>query len=345
VAGVPRVGWQDDPGALSNADPALVAEDQAVRRRIQDVESERMVIAVADDPQVALASNDRVAVRLRQAIADGHLAGLRSAHDFLWSEALQRENLAGLRAVPALAERIDRAFSAAGFRPGAFQGFSDELAASAAAPLVPADLAGSPLERALGASLVRLGGRWAAITQLREVRSPEGVRAALAGLDDVRYVDQQQLLRDAYAGYRRTTLRLVALGAAAVLLVLLLRYRRPATALLAFVPSALVALTTLGVLGLLGVGVNVVVAISLVIVMGMGVDYGVFAVDAARAPERVGATLLSLCVSCVTTIFVFGVLALSAQPALRAIGLTTGIGVLLALLAAPAVIVLVRRLG
>lgn len=345
LAGVPRVAWQDDPGALSNADPALVAEDRAVRQRIQDAGGEHLVIAEADDPQAALALNDRVAVRLRRARADGDLEGLRSAHAFLWSEALQRENLAALRALPSLSQRIDGAFAEAGFRPGAFAGFAAALAAPEAPPLRPADLAGSPLERALDAALVPLGERWAALTTLRGVRSADGVRAALADLPGVHYVDQQQVLREAYAGYRHTTLELVALGAGAVLLVLLARYRRPVTALLAFVPSALVALATLGLLALLGVGINVVVAISLVIVMGMGVDYGVFAVDAGRAPERVGATLLSLVVSCVTTIFVFGVLALSGEPALRAIGLTTGIGVSLALLSAPAVMVLVGRLG
>jgi predicted exporter len=51
----------------------------------------------------------------------------------------------------------------------------------------------------------------------------------------------------------------------------------------------------------------------------------------------------SLLVSCLTTIFVFGSLALSSHPALRAIGLTTASGILLALLLSPAVFVLASR--
>jgi predicted exporter len=42
-------------------------------------------------------------------------------------------------------------------------------------------------------------------------------------------------------------------------------------------------------------------------------------------------------------VFVFGSLALSEQPALRAIGLTTGTGILFALVLSPAVFVLARR--
>jgi predicted exporter len=84
-------------------------------------------------------------------------------------------------------------------------------------------------------------------------------------------------------------------------------------------------------------------AISLLVVLGMGVDYGVFAVDAAADLERQGSTLTSLLVSCITSVFVFGVLALSGQPVLRAIGLTTGVGVLLALALSPLVLALARR--
>jgi predicted exporter len=77
--------------------------------------------------------------------------------------------------------------------------------------------------------------------------------------------------------------------------------------------------------------------------LGMGVDYGIFTVDGGRDPELRGATLASLLVSCLTSVFVFGTLALSGQPALRAIGLTTGMGVLLSLVLSPAVLVLAAR--
>jgi predicted exporter len=69
--------------------------------------------------------------------------------------------------------------------------------------------------------------------------------------------------------------------------------------------------------------------------MGMGVDYGIFLVDSADNRETLGATMLSLLMSCLTTAFVFGTLAVSSQPALRAIGVTVGLGILLCYLLAP----------
>jgi predicted exporter len=74
--------------------------------------------------------------------------------------------------------------------------------------------------------------------------------------------------------------------------------------------------------------------------MGMGVDYGIFMVDCARHRQGLEATMLSLLVSCLTTVFVFGALALSSHAALRAIGMTTGAGILLSLLLAPVSLVI-----
>ncbi len=74
-------------------------------------------------------------------------------------------------------------------------------------------------------------------------------------------------------------------------------------------------------------------------VMGMGVDYGVFLVDSAGDREAFGATMLSLLMSCLTTAFVFGTLAFSSQPALQSIGVTTGVGILLSYLLAPVALV------
>ena len=98
----------------------------------------------------------------------------------------------------------------------------------------------------------------------------------------------------------------------------------------------------LSILALLGVHANLIHAMSLIMVMGMGVDYGIFLVDSARDRQSLGATMLSLLMSCLTTAFVFGTLALSSQPALRAIGVTVGLGILLCYLLAPVTLAAMR---
>jgi predicted exporter len=341
VVGLPQLRWQDDPGSLLAADPELLAESERVRRQVADFETGRLVVGLAPTQEGALALNDEIQARLEALIAAGSLGGMRSLHSFIWSQALQRENLAALRSVPDLGDRIERAFSQQGFRAGAFRGFDAAVASPAAAPLRPEDFAGTALERSLD-SLVELEGRFAAVTYLRGVVSGEAMRDALAGLASVHYIDQGEVVGEIYQGYRRSTVRMMGIGAAVVLLLLLLA-RPGRRGLLAFLAPSLAALTTFGLFGIFAVPVNIVAAISLLVVLGMGVDYGIFAVDAARDPARLGATLSSLFVSCMTSVFVFGALALSPQPALRGIGLTTGVGVLVALALAPAILVLASK--
>ncbi len=342
LAGIPQLRWEDDPSTLIAADPALLAESERVRQRIVDFDSGRFVVGLATEAEAALVLNDQIYRRLEHATAAGHLEGMISLQSFLWSQALQRENLRALQSVSNLGDRIDQAYTSSGFRRDAFRKFDATVTRPQAAPLRPEDFAGSPLERALD-SLIELDGRWAVVTYLRGADSGDAIRDALAGLDDAYYVDQKEIVADVYQGYRQSTVRMVVFGSAIVFVVLQLRYRNLRHGLLAFVCAALAALATYGVFGLLNVPVNVVSAICLLVVLGMGVDYGIFSIDAARNPERLGATLSSVFVSCLTSVFVFGALALSEQPALRAIGLTTGIGILFALALVPAIFVMARR--
>ena len=52
--------------------------------------------------------------------------------------------------------------------------------------------------------------------------------------------------------------------------------------------------------------------------------------------------MLSILLCALTTTFTFGVMALSRHPALQAIGVTVGIGVLLSFLLAPLALLIVR---
>ena len=57
-------------------------------------------------------------------------------------------------------------------------------------------------------------------------------------------------------------------------------------------------------------------------------------------PREVAATVVSLLACCLSTVLAFGLLGMSSNPALQAIGLTTGLGVLFSLILAPAALVL-----
>jgi len=342
-AALPLLRWQDELAALSAPDPAVVAEDQHVRGLVSPFDSGRFVVAVGESEDAAIAQNDRVYEALREARERGALEGVRSVHDFLWSVDLQERNWRALSAVPDLADRVERAFAAEGFRPGAFAPFREALAAGPPAPLRLAELRDSELGALVGPMLLDLGDRTGAVTLLRGLRDPEDVAGALASVPGVLLFDQQSFVTGIYREFRDATVRQMVLGSALVFGVLWLRYRRLRPTLASFLPSTLVAVAMLGALGAFGIRGNLLHAMSLVLVTGQGSDYGIFVVDSSDRSRDFRATMLSLAVSCMTTLFAYGSLALSDEPALRTIGLTTGIGILCCLLASPFSFLLLAR--
>jgi len=332
---LPRLTWVDDLSKLTSFDPELLEEDRRVRERVASFETGRVVVGLARDEEAALRLSEEIERRLRSAVDAGHLAGARSLADLLWSRALQQRNQDLVRKDAGLPARVAAAFGREGFREAAFEAFRADLRAPPPPPLARGDLEAAGLGDLLAPLLLDLHGDLGAVAYLRGVRSPEGIRAALADLPDVHLFEQGTFASEIYSEFRATTLRQLALGSALVVLLLLLRYRAWRPALTAFLPSALVALLLLGLLAGFGVSANLFHVMSLCLVMGMGVDYGIFLVDSAGHPQGHGATLLSLLVSCLTTVFALGALALSAEPSLRAIGVTSGVGIALSYLLAP----------
>ena len=98
---------------------------------------------------------------------------------------------------------------------------------------------------------------------------------------------------------------------------------------------------TLGLLGIAGVETNLLHVLSLLMVLSMGVDYSIFLVECGRE-SNIGPTTMSLWGAAVTTMLSFGLLALSRTQALRAIGLTVGIGTALSFLLAPLTLAIMR---
>ncbi|HBZ71589.1 MAG TPA: hypothetical protein DEP35_18435 [Deltaproteobacteria bacterium] len=221
-------------------------------------------------------------------------------------------------------------------------GFAAALADQSTPPLAFEDLAASPLSDLVRPLLVELGSDTAVITYLKGVRDPKVLEAALAPVGGVHFFDQRKFLNDVYAEFRKTTLEQLFIGNGLVILLLLVRYRRLRPAVAAFFPCALVVLVLLGSLAALGVETNLIHVVGLDMVMGMGVDYGIFVVDSATDPEEMGTTMLSVFVGSFTAILTFGVLAISRHPALRALGVTIGGGLLLSFLLAPFALLLME---
>jgi len=340
LAALPGLHWEDDVFALNMPlEPSWLDEDHRVRERVSHMDTGRFVVALGPDAETALRRNDAVHERLLAEVEAGHLERFRSLHAFLWSAELQERNAAALGDRDALAARTLAALGAEGFRTEAFADFARSLQARPP-PLTLEDLLDSPLADAVAPFHVALEQGPALLTFVRGVSDVDALEASLADLEGVHFFDQQRFLANLYARYRGRTMVLIGAGLAAVMALLLLRYRRIGWALAAGAPALLAAGATLALVSLTGSAINLLHLLGLLLVLSFGVDYSIFLLETRRHADETATTLLSIATACATTVLAFGLLAMSSYPALRALGVTTGLGALLSLILAPTALIL-----
>jgi predicted exporter len=342
AVGLPRVRWNDDVSGLNRLDPQLLAEDEAVRAQVVRYEQRRLVVALGADEQAALEANGRVASALAAARDAGELGGFRSAARLLPSAARQVALDAAFRSDPALWPSMRAALEQHGFLPAAFEPFREELLAPAPAPLTWADLAGTPLAPLVRPFRVTLDEGVGYLSFVHELHDPQALARRLAGVEGARLIDIQDVFSRAYSAYRQRMSELLLWGLVAVVALVVLRHRAVRPVLAACVPALLAAAGTLAALALLGVELNFLSLVALLMIVSMGVDYGVFLVEAGGDRAALAATHLAVTVAAVSTVLGFGLLALSEHPSLYSIGLTSGVGILLCLVLAPTVRLLAR---
>jgi predicted exporter len=333
--GLPRVHWDDSLGSLNTVDQGMKDEEEKVRAQVSRMDAGRFIIVTAPDDAQALALNDRIVAGMSDAKTAGQLDDFSSLHTLIFAPELQAANAQALHADPTLPDRVKAALEKEGFRPEAFQPFFDTLAKPAPAPLTLQEVLKSPLGDIVRPFRVDLGQEVGLVTLVRGVTDAAAVRARVEAIDGAHYFDQEEFLSRAYGNYRRRALQLVALGVLAMLLVLLAEYRNVRRAIAAGTPALLASTATLALLGLAGVTTNLLHLVALLLVLSTGEDYAVYLLATAKRSDHLIASGSSVVLCCFMTVLGFGLLGFSRMPALHALGMTTGIGILLCMVFAP----------
>jgi len=157
------------------------------------------------------------------------------------------------------------------------------------------------------------------------------VLTALQDLPGVTWVDQVESVSSLFARYRVRAggLLLVAFCLASLGLGLKFGWRNGATIMSVPVAALAVSLAMLGWFDQLFSLFNL---FALLLVLGIGVDYGLFFF---MAGDRRASTSLGVTLSALTTLLAFGLLAISSTEIVHAFGFTVTAGIVTALLSAP----------
>lgn len=320
--------WENDLSRLTPVPEQALAEDGRLRGELGAPDVRYLLAVEGGDAEQALQASERLLPALDALVEAGAIGDYEIAARYLPSVATQRARQARLPGPEALREALDVAVAGSPFRAGVFAPFLDDVeTARTAAPLRPADLAGTPLDAVVPGLLVEdAAGRVTALATLGGLEDPAAVAALLEGTD-ARLLDLKQVSESLVQAWRGQVLAALALAALLLVATVWIALRSPRRVARVVVPMAFTLLLTVAILRGFGVELTLFHLVSLVLGAGLGLDYALFFERAGSDRREQLRTLHAIIVCGSMTALVFGLLALSSIPVLRAIGTTVAIGV------------------
>ncbi|MEH6813509.1 MAG: hypothetical protein V7677_13330, partial [Motiliproteus sp.] len=143
------------------------------------------------------------------------------------------------------------------------------------------------------------------------------------------FVDQVQNITALLGKYRVQIVELVVIAYLCVFLILCFRYRTQVWRVV--IPPLLASIYTLALLVEFESGINLFHLMALILVLGIGLDMGIFLTETDDDPN----TWLAISLSAYTSLLAFGLLALSNTPVLHHFGVTVLIGLTLVWILTP----------
>ncbi|SIT40316.1 putative exporter [Paraburkholderia ribeironis] len=345
IAALP--GWlrltsDDDIHLLIQRDASLVAQEDTVRKAVGVDNSAQFFVVRGATPEAVLQRAEALGAKLDalNGTANG-VGGYQSVAQFVPSAKQQGDDR-------ALLARQVFADSAA-LRASLLQaGFKDEVAdawlAAYAKPHPPLSI-----DRWLAAPWSQpyrhlwLGEVDPATQAYAAVVIPQGVTPrnepaliALAhGVPGVVFVDKAASVSKLFGAYRVDSGWWLGGALALVLALLMVRYGARG-GIFVTLPVLLAVGVTLAVFGYARVPLNLFNWLALMLVLGVGANYAVFLREGClRADADLGAVWTGVLLSAATTLLSFGMLGMSAMPALKSFGATLALGIAIAVLLAP----------
>lgn len=322
AGGLLRLHPNDDLRSLQSSPPALMAQQIEVGRLLGMPSPAQFFLVQGADAEQVLQREQVLVGKLDALEAQGRIGGHQAISDWWPSQSRQQADAALTARIEAsVLAQVGQATGETLARPA--------YAAPAGVEAFLRDPVSLPFRHLW---LGKLGSGQASVVMVDDLSRADALatlRAQADGLDGVRWVDRTADFSQLLGHYRRMMGALLLAGVVLVFGVLAWRYRRQSWRVIT--PTLLAGLLTVALLGWFGQPLLLFNVLALLLLLGMGIDYGIFLLE--HRGDR--SAWLSVCVGAASTWLSFGLLALSSTPALRAFGLTLLFGIGLVWLITP----------
>ena len=329
--------WEDDIANLTPISSKMKMQDQALRDELGVPDFRDVIVVEGPSDEEVLQLSENLIPLLESLVAKGALGGYDLAARYLPSRKTQQAHQRALPDRMTLERNLEAATSGLSFKRNLFQPFLDAVAkAKTQEPVDSRIFRGTALGLKMESLLFARAGRWVAVVPLRGLVDRRTLSELMMPLrqQNVFYLDLKEESNRIVERYRSEALRLLGWGALSISIVLLIGLRSPSMVLRVMLPIGSAIIVVAGLLHAFGERFSLFHLASFLLVTGLGLDYALFFNQRHEARADRERTLYGLIVCSTTTILVFGVLAVSRIPMLRAIGLTAALGSLACLLCA-----------
>lgn len=313
VFGILQLKTRDDVRQLQSAPANLLADQKEVGKLLRIASPAQFYLIEGDDAEQVLQREELLKPHLDNLITSGKLPGYRALSDWIPSQRRQLENSnltrqSELNAISFVAKEINESAERAQFSLHPLT--LESWLASPAAPIMRIQWLG------------QLNGKYYSVVMMQGLTPTmlpalEQIGKKIPG---IQWVNKTAEISSLMARYRLVMGALLLAGYLGVFAALSWRFRKNAWR--AILPTALGSLITLAICGFVGEPLQLFSVLAQVLLLGMGVDYGIFLLE---HPDD-NSTWVAVALAGISTLLSFGLLALSVTPALHAFGFTMLIG-------------------
>jgi predicted exporter len=331
IGGLWQLQMLDDIRAMQLPNPELGAQEARFREVVGQVTAMQYLLVEGDTPEALLQKLEQLQAPLQKAQTAGAIDGFVNLATWLPSRATQQDNNALV-----LEQLIDKGLlktylDTLGVKEVARAQIMDTFTRPAA-DFLTIDNTVASLEKLLRRPLhFSDGGKHYSLVLLENLHKARSLQKLADANDKVLWVDRVATTNQLLQQYRESASLVLGCAYAVILFLLSLRYGLRG-ALAVIMPPLLASLFVLVVFGWFGIGLSVFNIVALLLVLGIGIDSTLFLRESGG---RGYDTLFAVCLSTLTTLLSFGLLALSATHAIYSFGLTVLLGIVMSFILAP----------
>jgi len=338
--------WENDLSSLSPISNELKQKDFQLRKSLNLPELRHLLLISAESQQEVIQQSEQLSHYLNTLIKAGTISHYDTVSRYIPSVKTQLLRQAHIPSNDILEQRLSLALNDSPFDPQAFSAFVRSLQHNKQVqPLTPNQLQDSLISAKISSMLLqnKETRSWTSLVFLSGVNT-ERLRKAFNQSNNpfpnsIQLIDIKQQTNQLVEQYRHDALQWFTFGCIFIFIFLLV-YTQSLTILPAlFLPFSGAIILTIGSLLLFGYSLSIFHLVTLLLIVGLGIDYSIFIHDSKiskstanslQIEEKHRVNTFSVLVCSISSFIMFWSLSLSSIPVLNAIGLTASLGIILA---------------